>query len=342
MQEFPEHIDLMLNRLFDGTLSEADRAILARLASEDADLKASIVAIERLSTTIPPLPRSGVETTSIPEVDAVRLDRAWRIVAERAGINIDTALTPATRPKATIHVLLPRLGLVAAVVLMGVMVWMWLGGSGQAQWQEVVTARGQMATVSLPDGSSVRLNAASTLRYRIGPDAPVREVSLEGEALFDVVPGASPFEVVSSETRVRVLGTRFAVRSRDGTTRVAVQEGRVSVGEESSATILTRLEAIQVALGSEPVRLNPQYAEAADDWAEGLLSYQQTPFLDVVRDIEVRFDMTIRVDGQWADEATLSGSFPGQDAEQVLTAICSTFGCTVSPAPGATGFVISR
>jgi transmembrane sensor len=79
---------------------------------------------------------------------------------------------------------------------------------------EVTAKPGAKIYLLLPDGSKVWLNSESRLEYKSSFKDTVREVTLEGEAFFDVVKNKNcPFIVHTSDIDVRVLGTAFNVKS---------------------------------------------------------------------------------------------------------------------------------
>lgn len=79
---------------------------------------------------------------------------------------------------------------------------------------QVQTRMGTRTNLLLPDGTSVWLNAGSVLTYPASFSAPDREVTLDGEAFFDVVKdGKHPFIVHTSTMNIRVLGTSFDVKA---------------------------------------------------------------------------------------------------------------------------------
>ena len=79
---------------------------------------------------------------------------------------------------------------------------------------EVVARPGARSYLLLPDGSKVWLNSESRIEYKGNFNDSIREVSLEGEAFFDVVKDKSrPFIVHTSDIDIRVLGTAFNVKS---------------------------------------------------------------------------------------------------------------------------------
>lgn len=91
---------------------------------------------------------------------------------------------------------------------------------------------GQKVTFELPDGSNVKLNAGSVIRYPSNFDEDSRTVMLSGEAFFDVERDEQrPFSVLTDGVNVKVLGTSFNVKAYEGEKRVevAVRSGKVAV-----------------------------------------------------------------------------------------------------------------
>jgi transmembrane sensor len=91
------------------------------------------------------------------------------------------------------------------------------------------TTIGEQRTLSLNDGSTVRLNSLSKVRVRYSVRERIVDL-LQGQALFHVAKdSARPFVVYSGPTRVKAVGTEFDVYRRDTGTTVTVLEGRVAV-----------------------------------------------------------------------------------------------------------------
>jgi transmembrane sensor len=91
------------------------------------------------------------------------------------------------------------------------------------------TGIGQTRRFSLVDGSTIELDAESTVRVEFSKDS--RNVRLlEGQALFHVAKDhRRPFVVQTENTRVRAVGTQFDVFRTDAATTVTVVEGTVAV-----------------------------------------------------------------------------------------------------------------
>jgi ferric-dicitrate binding protein FerR (iron transport regulator) len=86
--------------------------------------------------------------------------------------------------------------------------------SKQVAVNEIEAKKGARSFMLLPDGSKVWLNSDSKLEYRENFNDSIREVTLTGEAYFDVVKDAAhPFVVHTSDIDIRVLGTAFNVKA---------------------------------------------------------------------------------------------------------------------------------
>lgn len=120
------------------------------------------------------------------------------------------------------------------VVLSGV--WMYrqqaapVTGSGKPN--EVVTKKGSKTQVTLPDGTRLWLNADSRITYDENFREATREVTLSGEAFFEVAKDKSrPFIIHTPTIDIKVLGTEFNVRSypKESTTETSLLHGSIEV-----------------------------------------------------------------------------------------------------------------
>jgi ferric-dicitrate binding protein FerR (iron transport regulator) len=116
----------------------------------------------------------------------------------------------------------------------------------------IQTAFGESRSLFLPDSTKVTLNANSVLRYTADFNEKNREVWLDGEAFFAVVrkKNNQNFRVYTGELQVEVLGTRFNVNTRRGTSKVVLEEGKVKLdipdGDKSSQLIMLPGEFVEV------------------------------------------------------------------------------------------------
>ena len=101
---------------------------------------------------------------------------------------------------------------------------------------EVVTKRGSKSSIKLPDGTIVRLNTDSRLTYLNFTAGKNREVTLIGEAYFDVAHDSSrPFIIHTGKINIKVLGTSFNVRNypQDKELETSLIKGKIEVSLDS-------------------------------------------------------------------------------------------------------------
>ncbi len=149
--------------------------------------------------------------------------------------------------------------------------------STEAQsWNRISTPRGGQYQVSLPDGSKVWLNAASSLRFPVAFTGTERVVELSGEAYFDIAANANrPFRVSvtapgKGPMTVDVLGTQFNVQAyADEPLRTAtLVSGKVRVSNGDAGKML--IPGQQAVLkGSHQLTVQEANIEAATAWKAG-------------------------------------------------------------------------
>ncbi|PJJ76051.1 FecR family protein [Thermoflavifilum aggregans] len=111
------------------------------------------------------------------------------------------------------------LGMLVAVLIIGAGITWWVHNQGnrhsaEVVWKTISTAPGVKSMISLPDGSTIWLNAATTLKYPEAFSDSMREVYLTGEAYFKIVHRThQPFVIHTREMDIRDLGTEFNVRA---------------------------------------------------------------------------------------------------------------------------------
>lgn len=140
------------------------------------------------------------------------------------------------------------------------------------------TGTGQRATIHLADGSRVILAPRTTLTVSEPFGRGARDVSLVGEAMFEVTPDRdAAFVVRTGSVSTRVLGTTFDVRRYDEPeTHVTVLQGKVSAGAPGHSVTLT---AGMAGRFSDSVVATTQsvFTDGAAAWVNGQLVFTDTP-----------------------------------------------------------------
>lgn len=200
---------------------------------------------------------------------------------------------------------------------------------GRPEMQEYVTTPQQTQTVRLADGSAVRLGPSSRLRVAA---ADQRRVALQGIAFFAVATdSAHPFEVRTDAGTVRVLGTRFELRSGGDSLRLVVVEGRVMLSGVGGQTEVARGHEGRI-VGNAP----PRVSEVPDVWAllnwpQGMLMFQATPLADVLSEVSARFGRPFDLRDSSLARRRVTASFEDETLEAIVTTVCAVVGarCTM-------------
>lgn len=177
-------------------------------------------------------------------------------------------------------------------------------------YNTLINPRGsQVIHIRLADGSTVWLNAGSSLTYPLAFVGNTREISLQGEGYFEVSHDASrPFVVSSGQTRVQVLGTHFNINaySDEPDMKVTLLQGAVLV---SHAGAVQRLQPGEQAIVKEGIRLG-QHADldAVMAWKNGRFAFNSADITGIMRQVARWYDVDVKIEGQ-VDE-TFSGSPP--------------------------------
>ena len=127
-------------------------------------------------------------------------------------------------------------------------------GVAQIEMTEKITARGQRSTVLLGDGTKVYLNSDSKISYGENYGEKIREVTLVGEAFFDVAKDPDrPFKVLTSNAVTTALGTSFNITAypEDQLSTISLATGKVEVIKTNNENGET--EAIFLSPGEEAV-----------------------------------------------------------------------------------------
>lgn len=208
------------------------------------------------------------------------------------------------------------------------------------------TSRGQYATIRLADSTAVTLAPESHLAVSARFGDGVRELSLEGEAIFSVrYNAAHPFRVRARNAVIEDIGTKFDVRAYPGDAEVtvAVVEGSVAItrsqGDSSAAREAPRPGVVLTAgtVGTLDRRGNalaaraPSVVSAASylGWATGRLSFVDRPLPEVLATIGRWYDLDIRVGDAGLAERRVNAEFSTQSPSEMIDALAAAVGARV-------------
>ena len=184
------------------------------------------------------------------------------------------------------------------------------------------TAKGERKSVTLADGSKIDLAADSLVTVRL--DRSARQVTMDrGEAIFDVTPdSARPFVIAAGDRSVRVVGTEFDVRLRDGAFSVTVRRGVVEVAPTDpamgAAVRLTPGNRVDHVEGAADQRTSSVSPDEVFGWRSGRLVYRERPLSEVVADLNAQFAQPVTLADSAAATRPFSGVLTLDDEESVV------------------------
>jgi len=165
---------------------------------------------------------------------------------------------------------------------------------------QTLTTQDAPMQLTLADGTSVWLNARTTLEYPVAFVSRERTVRISGEAMFDVKHDEKhPFVVETFACDVRVLGTKFNVLAEKeaGLFETALMQGCVEVRSQQTGERITLRPDETVRL--ENNRLIRSSLADRDDysWTSGYINLKGHTFTELIDRFRRAFDVRIELDG---------------------------------------------
>jgi len=219
----------------------------------------------------------------------------------------------------------------------------------EAKYYSISAPLGSKSKIVLPDSSIVWLNSGSELKYPGAFENDRREVLLSGEAYFDVSKNQeAPFYVSVHEIKVKVLGTKFNIKSYpdESTIETTLEEGLVHIGKAGSSrnillkphqrAVFVRKYGETNASGSGDGELRKVglvdhieqffiFEEADTDlytsWKDNRLKFRSKSFEDMAVELERWFGVKIHIENEGIKSKVFTGSFDKENIEQVIKAL---------------------
>ena len=180
---------------------------------------------------------------------------------------------------------------------------------------------GEHRFVQLPCGSTVELNAASTLTYYPLKWKFERKLKLEGEAYFNVTKGRK-FYVLSQLGSTKVLGTSFNIYARENNYRVTCLTGKVEVADDNKQSVeLLPNNHVELEEGKLVVKKMFE-PENAIGWKNNHFFFANRPLKEVIDEIERQFAVTIQLAPELNNRNFGSNFSKKHSVEEVLDFVC--------------------
>ncbi|GGH56620.1 anti-sigma factor [Filimonas zeae] len=351
MNKESNRIWILMSRSLNGEADIDDRQELEQLLRADPALQQQYLMMRALWQSTTP------EADTEKEVNVSRILQLARVQEAVADIE---PVTPVKAKRFTLRHIAIAAAAVAACVA-GIFIYQAYPISAPETVQLIVAHNGSRTQSRLPDGSTVWLNAGSSLSYEADFAGAVRAVKLTGEAYFDVAPNArKPFIVHTSGIHIKVLGTAFNVKAyaTDKAVETTLISGMVQVVREDRAEknaiylhpdeklVIARRQAKAAGKGSASggnmvsdsaageewqlaesiiTRLDSKQhttAELAETaWMYNRLVFSGDSFGELAPRLERWYNIRIEFAGEELKQLHFNGSFEKETVEQAFTAL---------------------
>lgn len=166
----------------------------------------------------------------------------------------------------------------------------------EPEYNVLRTERGGEYSVVLSDGTKVKINAATSLRFPVVFDSEKREVYLSGEAYFEVEKDTDrPFYVITDAMKIRVYGTSFNVNTYGDKIQTVLVQGRIGIqGIASPKEYEVRpSELAEFNREGEFVGIRKVDVEAYVGWKDGVLIFENESLEHIMDVLALWYDVDI-------------------------------------------------
>lgn len=207
-----------------------------------------------------------------------------------------------------------------AIVLLGLItVTAYWQGSRQIQsnFSDIVVEAplGSKTKLTLPDGSTVWLNAGSKMVYSQGFGVSDRRLAFQGEGYFEVEKNDEmPFLVQTHDVNVTVVGTKFNFRNypEDEEAVVELLEGKVALEnqlKEETVRYLSPNEKMVLHKATGEMDITSAKVKEATLWTENILLFDEDLLPDIVRELERSYHVQIEIENEDLKQTRFYGQF---------------------------------
>ena len=221
------------------------------------------------------------------------------------------------------------LKIAASIALIaGVGTWTYLanfaGAEAPVNYITKSTERGQKVTITLSDGSTVKLNSESSITYPGSFDGNARNVQLHGEAFFEVKRDTDkPFIVQTGELKTTVLGTSFNISAYPGVNdiKVTVATGKVQVASRQADKTLTPGQQAIYDRSSAGLTQKEVSLERFLAWRSNTIVFDDIPLSEAMKVLERWFNADISFENPQLGHCYIQGTYANENLLNILESI---------------------
>ncbi len=242
------------------------------------------------------VPQKNVEITRIKDIRAPQTNRAMITMSDGTVMDLDSAGNGQLAAQGAAQLVKLANGVIAYK----------LSGKGSQItapiYNTLTNPRGsRVIHITLSDGSAVWLNAGSSITYPVVFTGNERNVTLLGEAYFEVAKDKiKKFIVRSGQIATEVLGTHFNINAYEDESdiKVTLLEGRVKVNGNGHYALLSPGMQARIGAAGELRIITDVDVLAETGWKNGYFSFNNADIAAVMRQLARWYDVTIVFEGE--------------------------------------------
>lgn len=220
---------------------------------------------------------------------------------------------------------------VAAAILIIGMLWIWNTFQVVTPVNSYTYLSGKsVSELSLPDGTKVSLNKNSVLKYDNSFGGELRNVSLEGEAFFEVKKDVTkPFIVDLNGAKITVLGTSFNVKNRSAENEVSATllTGKIKFNTKDQTVLLKPNDQLVFNKTSKKINVKTPDISTIVAWKDNLIKYNSLPFYKAIKLLEEQYTVQIQITDRELGNTLITGAFDrGLNLDQILDLMKNNMG----------------
>lgn len=195
------------------------------------------------------------------------------------------------------------------------------------EYIEFTTTPGMVTSFDLPDGSKVWLNSGSKLIRPLKFTGKNREVSLIGEAYFQIAKDPDKRFIVSSgkDVKVEVLGTKFNIEAYEDDNYIAttLEEGSIRLlykaeDKELNSLMMYPNQKVVYCKNTGKAKEKETFVSGDIAWKDGKIILRDTPLEDVLKKLNHRFNVDFTIEREEIKKSSFTGTFGTQQLVQIL------------------------
>lgn len=343
MSNWDVNIEILIRKYISGTLSNSEAVYLAEW------VKSSKQNAERFRTTVRAIEQLGSQRNAQAENFSKRvINKAFKKEAPRK-----VALLPQLKNRWQIAAISSMVAVVA--IVLGFSISYNNANNAEQLVAESSPIESPVSTleycapkdaplhIALADGTQITLNQNSRLTLSADYNATARNVTLDGEAYFDVAKSDKRFTVTAGDNSYIVHGTSFNINSyaEDKLAIVTLHTGKLEAKIDAQSYMLKPGDELRVDDKEKSVSKHVVNTENSISWMNKKLTFSRLPLKFVIKQIEHKYNVKINMHSD-IEDIPYTGELQNEDLKSALHLLSITAPISLAVTESNNEFYITK